>query len=70
MFYYLVRYQTKRGANGVLNSVFKSVSEAYDYIEVLRKMDVEYGDADDWRYTVEAVETVAEYPAPERQVQV
>lgn len=69
MTYYLVRYHYKYGADGVVNSVAKSLGEAYDIIESLQRIDAKNGTTFDWLYNVVAVETTEEYPAPEWEVQ-
>lgn len=68
MTYYLVRYHYKHKVDGVFSVIDQSLDETYDRIEALQKQDVERGDADDWQYSVVAVEPTAEYPAPERSV--
>lgn len=61
MTYYLIRAHHKNGVSVIVRTVADTLSEAYDYIEVLRKLDADHGNANDCWYTVEGVVKVAEY---------
>lgn len=65
MTYYLVNYRMN-GDTEVLRTFgyYTSLRDAYAMIRDMQAEDVKHGDAGDWLYNVEVVETVAEYPVP------